>query len=135
MFYDLDDPIEFARDVAAVLAPDGIWHFEQSYMPAMLRTDSYDTICHEHLEYYSLGVVKHIVEAAGLKLRRRADERGQRRQLCCYGRSKGFRAQHANTPSSIGYWSRRTGWGWTRRGRSASSRIAYFVTTPISCAS
>ena len=68
MFYDLDDPIAFARDVAAVLAPDGIWHFEQSYMPAMLRTVSYDTICHEHLEYYSLGVVKHIVEAAGLKL-------------------------------------------------------------------
>jgi hypothetical protein len=68
MFYDLDNPIAFARDVASVLAPDGIWHFEQSYMPAMLRTVSYDTICHEHLEYYSLGVVKHIVEAAGLKL-------------------------------------------------------------------
>ncbi|WP_043878692.1 class I SAM-dependent methyltransferase [Azorhizobium caulinodans] len=68
MFYDLDDPIAFARDIASVLAPNGIWHFEQSYMPAMLRTTSYDTICHEHLEYYSLGVVKLIVEAAGLKL-------------------------------------------------------------------
>ena len=29
--------------------------FEQSYMPSMLRMNSYDTICHEHLEYYSLG--------------------------------------------------------------------------------
>jgi hypothetical protein len=68
MFYDLDDPVAFAQDIATVLAPDGLWHFEQSYMPAMLRTVSYDTICHEHLEYYSLGVVKKIVEAADLKL-------------------------------------------------------------------
>jgi hypothetical protein len=68
MFYDLDDPVEFARQIASILADDGIWHFEQSYMPSMLRTNSYDTICHEHLEYYSLGVVKAIVEAAGLKV-------------------------------------------------------------------
>ena len=68
MFYDLDDPIAFARDIAQVLAPEGLWHFEQSYMPAMLRTTSYDTICHEHLEYYSLNVVQKILEAADLKL-------------------------------------------------------------------
>lgn len=68
MFYDLDHPIEFAREVGSVLADDGIWHFEQSYMPSMLRTNSYDTICHEHLEYYSLEVVQHILDAAGLKV-------------------------------------------------------------------
>jgi hypothetical protein len=68
MFYDLDDPIAFARGIASVLAPDGLWHFEQSYMPSMLRTTSYDTICHEHLEYYSLGVVQTILDAADLKL-------------------------------------------------------------------
>lgn len=68
MFYDLDDPIGFARDIAQILEPDGIWHFEQSYMPAMLRTTSYDTICHEHLEYYSLGVVRKILDAADLQL-------------------------------------------------------------------
>ncbi len=68
MFYDLEQPIEFAREVASVLADDGIWHFEQSYMPSMLRLNSYDTICHEHLEYYSLGVVRRILAAAGLEL-------------------------------------------------------------------
>ena len=68
MFYDLDDPIAFARDVASILAPDGIWHLEQSYLPAMLRTTSYDTICHEHLEYYSLDVVRKILDAADLKV-------------------------------------------------------------------
>jgi hypothetical protein len=68
MFYDLEAPIAFARDVASILTPDGLWHFEQSYMPAMLRTTSYDTICHEHLEYYSLTVVQRILDAADLKL-------------------------------------------------------------------
>jgi len=34
----------------------------------MLRTNSYDTVCHEHLEYYSLAVVKWIVERAGLRV-------------------------------------------------------------------
>jgi C-methyltransferase C-terminal domain/Putative zinc binding domain/Methyltransferase domain len=68
MLYDLDDPVEFARQVANVLADDGIWHFEQSYMPSMLRTNSYDTICHEHLEYYSLGVIERILDQADLKV-------------------------------------------------------------------
>jgi hypothetical protein len=68
MIYDLEDPIKFAREVAEVLADDGIWHFEQSYMPSMLRLSSYDTICHEHLEYYSLAVVRRILDAAHMKI-------------------------------------------------------------------
>jgi len=68
MFYDLENPVDFARQIGAILADDGIWHFEQSYMPSMLRTNSYDTICHEHLEYYSLAVLKTIVEKAGLMI-------------------------------------------------------------------
>ncbi len=68
MFYDLEDPIQFAREVAEILAPDGLWHLEQSYMPAMLRLCSYDTICHEHLEYYSLHVLQSVLDAAGLEI-------------------------------------------------------------------
>ncbi len=68
MFYDLEAPMDFVRDIEQCLAEDGIWHFEQSYMPSMLRTNSYDTICHEHLEFYSLKVVKNIVENCGLKI-------------------------------------------------------------------
>ena len=68
MFYDLDSPVEFARQIESVLADNGIWHFEQSYMPSMLRMNAYDTICHEHLEYYSLGVVNNILNKAGLKI-------------------------------------------------------------------
>jgi SAM-dependent methyltransferase len=68
MFYDLEDPNKFVSDIAESLAPDGIWHFEQSYMPTMLRMNSYDTVCHEHLEYYSLRVVQNLLHAHGLQL-------------------------------------------------------------------
>jgi hypothetical protein len=68
MFYDLEDPVQFARDIASVLKDDGIWHFEQSYLPSMLRTNSYDTICQEHLEYYSVMSVQYILDKAGMKI-------------------------------------------------------------------
>jgi hypothetical protein len=68
MFYDLERPIDFIKDIHAVLAEDGIWHFEQSYMPSMLKTNSYDTICHEHLEFYSFDVVKSMLERCGLRV-------------------------------------------------------------------
>jgi hypothetical protein len=68
MFYDLEDPRKFAQEVASVLAKDGVWHLEQSYMPAMLRQNSYDTICHEHLEYYTLKNIKDILGSADLRV-------------------------------------------------------------------
>ena len=66
MFYDLEDPVQFAREIGDILTDDGVWYFEQSYMPSMLRLGAYDTICHEHLEYYSLGVVEKILSQADL---------------------------------------------------------------------
>jgi hypothetical protein len=68
MFYDLENPIAFAREIESILAPGGIWHFEQSYMPSMLRMTSYDTVCHEHIEYYSLSVVKRILDAVDMRV-------------------------------------------------------------------
>ena len=41
MFYDLEDPITFARQIHDSLDDNGVWHFEQSYMPSMLRMKSY----------------------------------------------------------------------------------------------
>jgi SAM-dependent methyltransferase len=68
MFYDLENPIEFVQAIKQVLAPDGIWIFEMSYMPTMLKMNSYDTICHEHLEYYSLAIIEYILKQAGMKV-------------------------------------------------------------------
>lgn len=68
MFYDLEDPIAFAREVEGSLDDEGIWIFEQSYLPAMLRTNSFDTICHEHLEFYALKQINWIADKTGLKV-------------------------------------------------------------------
>jgi hypothetical protein len=68
MFYDLEQPIEFAREIEQIIEPDGLWHLEQSYMPSMLRLCSYDTICHEHIEYYSFQVINNIMTQVGLKV-------------------------------------------------------------------
>ena len=68
MFYDLPDPVKFATDVKSILDDNGIWHIELSYMPLMLKMNSYDTICHEHLEYYSLNSLKYLMDMVGLKI-------------------------------------------------------------------
>jgi len=68
MFYDLENPGQFVKDIEEILDDEGIWHFEQSYMPSMLRTNSYDTICHEHLEFYSFRVVKNLLESLGMRV-------------------------------------------------------------------
>jgi hypothetical protein len=68
MFYDLEEPLKFVQDIYDVLADDGIWVFEQSYLPYMVDTNSYDTICHEHLEYYAIKQISWIFEKVGLKI-------------------------------------------------------------------
>ena len=68
MFYDLPDPIQFAKDIYNILDDNGIWTCEQSYMPTMIKRKSIDTICHEHLEYYALHQVKYIADKANMKI-------------------------------------------------------------------
>ena len=68
MFYDLENPLSFMKDVASILDNEGIWHLEMSYLPSMLRTMAYDTICHEHLEYYSLRQIKWMTDRCGLRI-------------------------------------------------------------------
>lgn len=68
MFYDLPDPSDFVAQIRETLADDGIWILEQSYMPTMVDVVSYDTVCHEHLEYYALRQIKWLVDRAGMKI-------------------------------------------------------------------
>ena len=68
MFYDVEDPIAFATDIESNLAPDGIWFFEQSYAVTMFENNSFDTICHEHLMYYTLRSLNRVLTSANLKI-------------------------------------------------------------------
>ena len=68
MFYDLESPLDFAKDVNGILEDGGYWFLEQSYAPWMRQSGAYDTICHEHLEYYSLLDLEHIMDEAGFDI-------------------------------------------------------------------
>lgn len=68
MFYDLESPLAFMQQVYKLLTNDGVWIFEQSYMPTMLSMNSYDTVCHEHLEYYRLKQIKWMADRVGFKI-------------------------------------------------------------------
>jgi len=68
MFYDLPEPLKFVQDIRDVLAPDGIWHLEQSYLPLMIERNAYDTVCHEHLEYYALRQIKWMADKCDLRI-------------------------------------------------------------------
>jgi len=68
MFYDLDDPKQFVQDVRKCLQDDGIWVLELSYLPAMLRTNSYDSVCHEHVCFYTLETFTKALEGNDLEI-------------------------------------------------------------------
>ena len=68
MFYDLKKPISFAKSIKKNLHKDGIWVMEQSYLKSMLEQKSFDTICHEHIEYYTLKQIDYICNASDLRI-------------------------------------------------------------------
>ena len=68
MFYDLEDPLDFMRNIHEVLEDDGIWVFEQSYLPTMIDTNSFDTVCHEHLEFYCLKQIQFMAQKVGFQI-------------------------------------------------------------------
>jgi len=68
MLYDLENPLDFMQDIYDILDDQGIWYFEQSYMPKMIEMTAYDTICHEHLEYYGLSQINWMAEKIGFKI-------------------------------------------------------------------
>ena len=68
MFYDIDDPLSFMREIRSLLAQDGIWALELSYLPLMLKNLTYDQICHEHVTYLGLKQMEWLANRTGLQI-------------------------------------------------------------------
>jgi hypothetical protein len=68
VFYDLEDPIKFSQHIENILEDDGVWVLEQSYLPKMISSLGFDTICHEHLLYLSLSDFDRIFKQVGLEI-------------------------------------------------------------------
>jgi len=68
MFYDIEDPNSFCKDIESLLEKDGIWISEFSYFPLLLKNLTYDQICHEHVTYYTLKTFELIAKKNNLKI-------------------------------------------------------------------
>lgn len=68
VFYDVPDPARFVEEIASCLEAEGVWVMEQSYLPILVSTLSFDSICHEHLGYYCLKQIEIVAEQARLKV-------------------------------------------------------------------
>ena len=61
MFYDLDDPNGFVKDIKSVLHPEGVWIVQMNYLGLMIKNLGYDNVCHEHVGYYSLTTMEYLL--------------------------------------------------------------------------
>jgi 2-polyprenyl-3-methyl-5-hydroxy-6-metoxy-1,4-benzoquinol methylase len=68
MFYDLDEPVEFLKDVSKVMDDDGLFVIQMSYTPLMIKQLAFDNICHEHVYYWGLASMEKLLKKAGLKI-------------------------------------------------------------------
>lgn len=67
-FYDLEDPNKFVSDLKKILAPNGLIVIQQNYLVSMLQQNAFDNIVHEHVEYYSLKSLEHLLNRHGLEV-------------------------------------------------------------------
>lgn len=68
MFYDLEHPGEFAADVKAILAPQGLWLLEMNHAGTLIGKTAFDFIGHEHLAVYFLSSLNRVVRPVGLEV-------------------------------------------------------------------
>lgn len=67
-FYDLEDPRKFVSDLTKVLDPDGLLVIQQNYLGGMMEQNAFDNIVHEHIEYYSLKSLEHLLNRYNLEV-------------------------------------------------------------------
>ena len=67
MFYDLDNPNKFVKDVYDCLDENGILVIQQNYLLKMIENNAIDNIVHEHLTYYSFTTLKKILDRHNLE--------------------------------------------------------------------
>ena len=68
MFYDLENPINFVKDIDKLLDKDGVWCCQISYLGSMIKFNNFYDICHEHLSYYSLESFEYLINKQNLRL-------------------------------------------------------------------
>ena len=96
VFYDAENPNKFLKDVKKILHNDGIFMLEQADLLSIIKLKMFDTICHEHLYYYSTKVIINMIESNNLRvfdLKRNNINGGSVQYLICKKDSK-YKTNH-----------------------------------------
>ena len=68
MFYDLEDPLSFVRDIFETMHDDGIFVAQLMTLEPMLKKNDLGNLCHEHLEFYTYNSLVYLFEESGLEI-------------------------------------------------------------------
>jgi hypothetical protein len=68
MFYDVPNPNKFVQDIKANLADTGVWIIQMTDLGSMIKANAFDNICHEHIAYYSLDVIRMLLYNNGMRI-------------------------------------------------------------------
>ena len=68
MFYDLENPNKFIKDIALSLDKNGIFIAQLMCLKTMTKQNDLGNIAHEHIEFYSLKSLKYLFEKNGLEI-------------------------------------------------------------------
>ena len=68
VFYDLKSPNNFIKGVKSILDKEGIFVLEHADLLSIIKNNLFDTICHEHIEYYSTKVIIEMMNRNRLKV-------------------------------------------------------------------
>ncbi len=68
MFYGVEDPASFVRDIVDCMDDDGVWVLQLSYTPLMIKQNAFDNICHEHIQYYTLLSLTYLLDQFDLEI-------------------------------------------------------------------
>ena len=91
VFYDSADPNQFIKDVNRILSNDGIFLLEFADLASIVKYKMFDTICHEHLEYYSTKVIDNLCKKNNLRIfdiNANDINGGSKQYLICHQKSK-----------------------------------------------
>ena len=67
-FAHIEDVHATVDGIVEMLKPSGVFVSESHYLISLLDTLQYDTVYHEHLRYYSLASLKHLLDMHGLEV-------------------------------------------------------------------
>ena len=68
VFYDTQKPNKFLKDIKKLLSKEGVFLLEFADLASIIKYKMFDTICHEHLVYYSSKVILNLCKKNKLRV-------------------------------------------------------------------